>query len=82
MRRLLLTLALLLLVLVSVAIEAALRGRFVQLLVNLGVALLLLIAVAAIIDIVIGNFRQGVGVLLLLAAAYMGWQTLREGART
>ena len=74
--------ALLLLVLVSIAIEAALRGRFVQLLVNLGVALLLLIAVAAVIDVVVGNFRQGVGVLLLLAAAYMGWQTLRDGART
>lgn len=74
--------ALLLLVLVSIAIEATLRGRFVQLVVNLALALLILVVAAAVLDIVIGNFRQGVGVLLLLAAGYMGWQTLREGART
>lgn len=74
--------ALLVLVLVAVLIEATLRGRLVHLLVNVAVAAVVLIGAWALLSVVFGNFRQGVGVLLLLAAGYMGWQTLREGART
>ncbi|MEZ5117390.1 MAG: hypothetical protein R2737_14095 [Candidatus Nanopelagicales bacterium] len=74
--------ALLVLVLVMVVIEAALRGRLVQLLLNGLVLVVLLATVWAVVSVIVGNFRQGVGVLLLLAAGYMGWQTFREGART
>lgn len=74
--------AMLVLVAVSVTIEAVLRGRFAQLLVNVAVAAIVLVGIWAVVAIVLGNFRQGVGVLLLLAAAYMGWQTFREGSRT
>ena len=74
--------ALLVLVLAMVVIEATLRGRLVQLIVNVVVAALVIVALWAVVAVILGNVRQGVGILLLLAAVYMGWQTFREGART
>ncbi|MEI2729020.1 MAG: hypothetical protein V9E85_07900 [Candidatus Nanopelagicales bacterium] len=74
--------ALLILVVVMVVIEAFLRGRLVHLIANVVVAIVILIVLMAIVSVILGNFAQGLGVLLLLAAVYMGWQTFKEGART
>ncbi len=69
------------LVAVMIMIEAALRRRLLVLLLVLAALLLFTTVAWAVIATIFGNFEQGVGVLLILAALYMAWQTLREGLR-
>lgn len=74
--------ALLTVVTVMLVVEAFLRGKLVQLVVNVALAAIVLVAAYAVVSIILGNIRQGLGLLLLFASAYLGWQTLREGSRT
>ena len=67
--------------LVMLVVEAALRRRLLRLVLGfLGVAVAV-VAVYAVVSIVLGNLRLGVGLSLLLASVYMAWQTLQEGLR-
>lgn len=65
-----------------IVIEAILRRHFLQLLLGVVVAGLIVLAVIAFWHIVSGNLRVGFGILLLLIALYMAVQTAREGIRT
>ena len=63
-----------------IVIEAILRRHFLQLLLGVVVAGLIVLAVIAFWHIVSGNLRVGFGILLLLIALYMAVQTAREGS--
>jgi hypothetical protein len=62
-------------------VEAALRRHLVGLVVNLAIAALVVMAVWTIARLLIENVRLGAGALLLLAAAYMGLQTVSDALR-
>ena len=66
---------------VMLVVEAAMRRRLLALLATAGVIFILVSLVWAVVSIVVGNLRAGVGVLLLLAALYMAGQTAREWLR-
>jgi hypothetical protein len=59
-------------------VEAALRRHLVALVINLALTAVAITAVWAIVRLILGNLRLGVGVLLLAAAAYMGALTLTD----
>ena len=65
-----------------VIIEAALRGRLLNLIGALLLALLAVLVALVVIGFFIGQFRISVGILLAFAALYMLWQTIRESVRT
>ena len=66
---------------VMLVVEAVLRRRFLALLATAAAIFLAVTLVWAVVSIVAGNLRAGVGVLLLLAALYMAGQTAREWLR-
>ena len=63
-------------------IEATLRGRLLNLIGTVLVAIVVLIAVWAVVALFFGQFRVSMGILLAFAALYMLWQTIRESVRT
>ncbi len=65
-----------------IIIEAVLRGRVLHLIGAVLVAIVVLLAVLAIVDLFVGRFRISMGILLAVAALYMLWQTVRESVRT
>ncbi len=67
---------------VMIVIEATLRRRLLSLLLGVALAAFAGLVVWAIASLVVGNLRGGFGVLFLLAAAYMAFQTVQEGVRT
>lgn len=69
------------LIITMVVIEATLRRRLLALAGFLAVVTVVVCVGWALVSALMGNFEQGVGVLLLLAGGYMAWQTLREGLR-
>ena len=62
-------------------VEAALRRRLLTLLATAAAIFVGVTLVWAVVSIVAGNLRTGVGLLLLLAALYMAGQTAREWLR-
>ncbi|MDN5794550.1 MAG: hypothetical protein L0H79_02220 [Intrasporangium sp.] len=64
-----------------IVIEALLRRRLVPLLLGAGVVVVAAFGIWAIVSIVLGHLGQGVGVLLIIGALYMGLSTLREATR-
>ncbi|MGY1707224.1 hypothetical protein ACI79C_21900 [Geodermatophilus sp. SYSU D00697] len=59
-------------------VEATLRGHLVGFVVNVALAAVIAVAAWAIVRLLLDNLRLGVGVLLLLAAAYMAGQTVSD----
>jgi hypothetical protein len=67
---------------VMIVVEATMRRRLLSLVAGLVVLALGAVALWAVAEVVVGNLRNGFGVLLLLAAGYMAVQTVQEGLRT
>jgi hypothetical protein len=65
-------------VVVALLLEAGLRRHLVALVVNLTLAAAVVAAAWTVIGLLVTNVRLGAGILLLLAAAYMGVQTLAD----
>jgi hypothetical protein len=65
-------------VVVVLLLEAALRRHLVALVANLTLAAAVVAAAWTVIGFLVTNVRLGAGILLLLAAAYMGVQTLAD----
>jgi hypothetical protein len=59
-------------------VEAALRGHLIGLVLNLVLAAAVVVAAWWVARLLLANIRFGVGVLLLLAAAYMAAQTAAD----
>jgi hypothetical protein len=66
---------------VMLLIEAVVRGRLLALLLTVAMLALGLVAAIAAVSLVAGNVRTGVGILLLLAAAFMAVQTTVDALR-
>ena len=66
---------------VMLVVEAAMRRRLLALLATAAIIFFAVSLGWAVVSIVVGNLRAGVGVLLLLAALYMAGQTAREWLR-
>jgi hypothetical protein len=70
---------LLVLAVVMLLIEAALRGRLLTLVVNVAVTAVVIAVGVTLLWLALANLRFAVGAVLLLAAGFIVWQTLMEG---
>jgi hypothetical protein len=70
---------LLVLAIVMLLIEAALRGRLLTLVVNVAVTAVVAAVGVTLLWLALANLRFAVGAVLLLASGFIVWQTLMEG---